>query len=268
MNTIREIMSLSFGGVTVGKVCGAVLIFVIGYILIRLFLKLVRRMLQSTSLDEGIQKLIIRGLRVLCYFVLALTVAGSVDIPITSLVAAFSVVGLAVSLAVQGALTNLMGGIMILVTKPFVIGDYIEFGAVSGTVDRIGLIYTKLLTVDNKSVSIPNSDISNAQVVNYTSQTERRLDLTFSVSYDCPIQKVKEVLYEVMEKRPEIEKEPAPFAGVMEYQESAIQYVIRAWVKKEAFWDCRFGVMEDVKEAFDKNGIEMTYNHLNVHLMK
>ena len=266
MDTLREIMNVSFGGVTVEKICGAVVIFVLGYLLIRLLIKLMARMLQRTSLDEGIRKLVLSVLKVVCYFILAITIAGSLDIPVTSLVAAFSVVGLAFSLAIQGALSNLAGGIMILVSKPFFIGDYIAFHTTEGSVQKIGLIYTKLLTADNKSVSIPNSEISNAQVVNYTAQKERRLDLNFSVSYDAPLKDVKEVLYKVLEANPDIEKEPAPFVGIMEYQSSSIQYVIRAWVRTEAYWNCRFALMEEVKNAFDENKIEMTYEHLNVHI--
>ena len=184
------------------------------------------------------------------------------------MIALFSVAGLAVSLALQNTLSNLAGGVMLLVTKPFEVGDFVETNGVSGTVEAIGLAYSKLATVDNKEIFIPNSEISSAKIINYTRLGTRRVDLTFSASYDAPTQTVKKAINEVLAQFPQIMQEPAPVIFLSNYGASSIEYVVRVWTAGADYWDVYFGVMEGVRESFRRNGVEMTYDHLNVHVVE
>lgn len=177
-------------------------------------------------------------------------------------------VGLAASLAVQDSLSNLASGIMILVTKPFKIGDYVEADGVTGTVMMTGLIHTRIKAIDNKVIYVPNSKIIAAKIVNYTSQEKRRVDIEISASYDAPIEKVRKALLEAVENTDMFLDDPEkPFAAVLSYDDSSIKYVVRAWVETPKYWDAHFALMERIKTEFDNAGIEMTYNHLNVHLI-
>ena len=172
---------------------------------------------------------------------------------------------LAVSLAVQNALANVIGGFTLLYTHPFHSGDFVEIAGQSGTVKEIGLTYTKLATPDNKSVSIPNSAVTAAQIVNYSALGTRRVDLTVSASYDSPVDTVLASLLEAA-RVPTALDEPAPFAAVQEYGDSAIVYALKVWSTADDYWTTLFDVNKKVKEIFDEKGVVMTYPHLNVHL--
>ena len=150
----------------------------------------------------------------------------------------------------------------------FKAGDYVEAGGISGTVQEVGLAYTKLCTVDNKVISVPNGQISGEKIINYSTEERRRVDLTFNASYDSPLQQVTGVLRAVVAAHPMALAEPEPFVRVNAYRDSSIEYVVRVWCATGDYWTLYYDLLEQVKEAFDQNGIEMTYNHLNVHLME
>ncbi|MEG0824282.1 MAG: mechanosensitive ion channel family protein [Oscillospiraceae bacterium] len=175
---------------------------------------------------------------------------------------------MAVSLSIQGILSNLAGGILILISKPFKVGDYIEAGTTGGTVVDIALVYTKLKTVDNKIIFVPNKDVSSAQITNYTSQELRRVDFTLSVDYAADMELVKKTLLEVIQRQPKSLLTPDPVVRVNDYKESAVEYVVRVWCATDDYWDLRFDLLEQAKKAFDEAGIELTYNHLNVHIIE
>ena len=185
----------------------------------------------------------------------------------TSLIAVLSVLGLAITLAVQGSLSNLAGVIQVLVSKPFKADDYIEVGSVGGTVAEVGLVYTKLRTIDNKIISIPNGQISGEKIINYSTEERRRVDLTFNASYDSPLQQVTGVLRAVVAAHPMALAEPEPFVRVSAYQASSVEYTVRVWCATEDYWELYYDLLEQVRAAFDRNGIGLTYNHLNVHLI-
>ena len=196
-------------------------------------------------------------------------VAEHMGVSMTSLLAVLSVAGLAVSLAVQGVLSNLAGGFTLLSAKPFSIGEFVEAGGVSGTVQEIGLVHTKLLTPDRKMIFVPNSDIASAKIINYSDEEFRRVDLVFSASYDAPVSKVENVLLDLVTSHEKTLNEPAaPFARVSKYGSSAIEYTVRVWCANKDYWDVYFDITKGVKEAFDANGIEMTYDHVYVHIAK
>lgn len=252
---------------TVDKLIPAFITLVLCLITAKVILKFADRLLNRLPADQTLSKFFRSALKILLWILTVIIVADKLGVESSSLVALMSVAGLALSLALQNTLSHLAGGILLLVTKPFVVGDYVSAGGVEGTVLEIGLVHTKINTPDNKRISIPNSEISGAKIINCSTEGKRRVDLVFSTSYDAPVETVKHALLEVMECHEKVLKDPAPFARLSAYKDSSIDYTIRAWCLSEDYWTVYFDLLEQVKQAFDKYGIEMTYNHLNVHLM-
>ena len=240
---------------------------VAGLVAMRVIMKIVDKTLEKSQSVNALSKYIRSVVHVLLWFVLVLSVADSMGIKITSLIAMFGVAGLAVSLALQNTLSNLAGGVMLLVTKPFDVGDFVETNGVSGTVEAIGLAYSTLATGDNKEVFIPNSEISSAKITNYNRLGKRRVDMTFTASYDAPTKTVKTAIEEALANYPQIHQDPAPAIRLSNYGASSIEYIVRVWVDSSEYWTVYYGVMEDVREAFDRHNVEMTYDHLNVHVL-
>ncbi len=270
MDQIKELLGTSLGNISLGSVCSAIVTFVICYAIGKIILKLVDKVIDraDSKLDAYFRKLIKNVLKIVVYIIIALIVAESLGIDTTSLIAAFSVIGLAVSLAVQNTLTNVAGGLMILFTKPFVVGDYIETSGLSGTAIEIGLSYTKLQTPDNKIVCIPNGDLANTRITDYSTKDTRRVDFTFTASYDAPIVTVKKALYEAFEETGLFLKDPAYQIEVSNYGESSVEYIARGWVENANYWTAYFAMNEKVSETFARHDVEMTYNHLNVHIQQ
>ena len=263
---MREIVSW-FSGVVLAKVFPAVAIAAAGILAIRLLMKLVTKALEKSKLEKAAHSLIRSVIQVVLYVLLGLIAASALGVDVSGIVALASVLTLAVSLAVQNALANVIGGFTLLYTKPFVSGDFVEIAGQTGTVMEISLTYTKLATPDNKLVSIPNSAVTAAQIVNYSANGTRRVEITVSASYDAPTQEVLQALLEAADV-PQALADPAPFAGVSSYDDSAIAYVLRLWCAADDYWDVFYRVNAGVRETFAAHGIEMTYPHLNVHLDK
>ncbi len=191
-----------------------------------------------------------------------------IGIPATSFVALLGTAGVAIGLALQGAFSNFAGGIMILIFRPFKVGDYIESSGLSGTVHDISIFYTVLQTVDNKHITIPNGTLMNSSVTNYSAENTRRVDITFSVSYDSDIEKVKEILLNKAIEHKFSLKEPAPFARLTNHGQSSLDFTLRVWCNSENFWDLKFDLTESIKKEFDKNNIVIPYQQIDVHLDK
>ena len=253
---------------SLGSVIRVVFLFLAGVILVRVLTKLVGRMLERSKALASLRVYILSVFRIGLWFLLVLMMAESVGIPTASIIALLSVAGLAVSLALQNTLSNVAGGITLLVTKPFQVGDYVEADGVNGTVKAVDLSYTTLTTIDNKEIFIPNSQLSSVKIVNYTASGRRRVDLNFSASYDAPTQTVKTAIREVVDAIPQIIRDPEPVIWLSAYESSSIKYVVRAWTTTEDYWDVYYTLQEGVRESFARHGVEMTYDHLNVHLMK
>ena len=245
----------------------AVLILVIGILAIRVVNKLIRVALEKSKLEKAAHSLISSLAKVAMYILLGLITASTLGIDVTSIVALASVLTLALSLALQNMVSNIIGGFTILYTHPFHSGDYVEIAGQAGTVQEINMTYTMLATPDNKLVSIPNSAVVAAQIVNYSATGTRRVDVAVSASYTVPTQKVIDALV-LAGTVDNVLLDPAPVAVVSAYGESAIQYSLRVWVKTDDYWDVFFLVNQRVKNIFDEQGIAMTYPHLNVHLDK
>lgn len=269
---ITEIFSgfkdIDLAGITWDHILPALLLLALCLVVVKILLKMVDKVLQRTEVERSLHTFIRMTAKVVLLFLTVLIVAGSLGIPVSSLIAVLSVFGLAVSLAVQNSLSNVAGGIQVLSSKPFKVGDYVEAGGIEGHVREIGIFYTRIVTWDNKLIQVPNSQIANEKIINYTAEKERRVDLTFTTSYDAPMETVKKTIEEVMGSHALVQVTPEPFVRVSNYGDSAIEYTVRAWCATDDYWTVYFDLMEQVKVAFDKANIEMTYPHLNVHMME
>lgn len=249
------------------KLMGTVLILIIGVLVIRVIMRLITAALEKSHLEKAAHSLILSLARAAMYILLFLIAASQMGIDVSSIVALASVLTLALSLALQNMVSNLIGGFVILYTHPFHSGDYVEIAGQGGTVKEISMTYTVLATPDNRIISIPNSAVAAAQVVNYSSADSRRVELTVTASYDAPTQKVLDALV-LAGTVDNALLNPAPSAVIVSYDDSAIRYSLRIWVKPGDYWDVYFQVNQRIKDVFDQQGIEMTYPHLNVHLDK
>ena len=268
---MNEIISALKGltSTAVEKVVPAVLILIAGILVIRVVMTVVKKLLEKTKLEKAAHGLVKSVARVVLYVLLGLILAGSLGIDVTSVVALASVLTLAVSLSLQNALTNVFGGFTLLYTHPFKSGDYVEVAGKSGTVQEISMAYTKLATPDNKIVSIPNGAVVSAQIINFTVSGTRRVDVAVSAAYSEAPEKVLEALREAGHVPGILTSDGfAPFAAVVNYGQSAIDYTLRVWCKADDYWDVTFAVTQNVKAVFDTKNVAMTYPHLNVHLDK
>ena len=264
MNNAKELLE-SLGEYAKTAILPVMLILVIGILVIRIVMYIVNKALKRSKLEKAAHSLIKTVIRAVLYGLLALMAASRLGIDVTGVVALASVLTLAVSLAVQNILTNVMGGFTLLYTKPFSSGDFVEIAGQSGTVQEIGLAYTRLSTPDNKSVCIPNNAVTGAEIVNYTVLGTRRVDISVSASYETPVQLVLETLREAG-KVPTTLEDQAPVAAVDSYGDNAINYTLKIWCSSPDYWDTKYAVLERIKELFDQKGVKMTYPHLNVHL--
>jgi len=243
------------------KIIGAILIWIIGSWIIKKILKTTRKVMTKSNYEESLQKFLTNllgwGLKIL----LIITLLGTLGVPTTSFAAIIAAAGLAVGLALQGSLGNFAGGVLIMIFKPFKIGDLIEAQGELGVVKRIEIFTTKLTGLSNREVIIPNGALSNGNIINYTTEGTRRVDLTFGVSYDSDIKKAKEVLMTVLTSHQKVLKTPEPTVNVSALADSSINFAVRPWCNSEDYWAVYFGITENVKEALDKAGIEIPYPH-------
>ena len=250
------------------KLLSALILALVSLIIIKIITKILYNIFEKTRFERGMKDFLLSASKVCLWFIAATMVATTLGVDAASLVAVLSVAGLALSLSIQGIMTNLFSGITLLATRPFLAGDFVEINNVSGTVSTIGLFYTVITTVDNKRISIPNNEISSSKVINYTHEPQRRIELFFGASYDASTQQVKDALMEAINAEGRIMEQPAPFVGLHAYKDSCIDYVLRVWCKSEDYWPVYYSLNESVRESFRRHGVEMTYNHLNVHMVK
>ena len=244
----------------------AVIIFVIGKFIIKFILKFVDRIFAKSSADEGVAKFIHSVLKVTLYIILAITICVQVGIETTSFAAIVASGGLAIGLAFEGSLSNFAGGVMILIMKPFTVGDYIESNGVEGTVYKIDIFYTSLKTVDNKSVKLPNGTLSNSILTNYSMNEKRRVDVEVGIGYDDNIELARKELEKVMNSYSNIMRDESNVVVVKNLADSAIIMEVRVWVPTEYYWDCKFYLNEQIRVAFDKAGISIPFNQLDVNV--
>ena len=266
-SALEGLLQAGWGKLTVGRVLSALLLLLVCLTLARLLLGTARRLVERAALDERIKRYILRGLRAFLYLLTALVMAGSLNIDVSSLIALVGVFGLAVSLAVQDVLGNVAGGMVLLFSKPFTLGDYVSTADGEGEVAEITLTHTKLDTPAGQRVMLPNSKLTAGQIVNYTVRGVRRADHAVSASYDDAPEAVRRACLRALERTPGILPDPAPQVVLTAYGESSIEYRVRFWAKTEDYWDAHFRSLEEIHRAFAEDGVTMTYNHLNVHIL-
>lgn len=273
MASVQEIIksigsALGAQDLTLGKIVQVAVLVLVGWLVIRVLMKMADRMLDRAKKVASIKVYIRSALHIFLWFLLALVLAGTMSIEVTSIIAMLSVAGLAVSLALQNTLSNLAGGLTLLVTKPFAVGDYVEADGVSGTISAVDLSYTTFVTPDNKEIFVPNSQLSAAKIINYNRLGRRRMDLKFTASYDAPTAQVRAAILEALEAVPNVLDDPAPAVYLSEYRSSSIEYLARLWTLSGDYWEVYYALLEGVREAFVRHGVEMTYDHLNVHIVE
>ena len=252
------------------KIIMTAVLFVLCAVTIKVILAIMDRSLNRSKLDELTRRVLRTIVKMVLWCTAVIIVLGSLGISVTSLIAMLSVIGVAFSLAIQDFLSNVFGGIQIISNHPFKVGDYVEAGGQAGIVRDVGLFYTKLDTPDKKLVQIPNSKIANDSVVNYSQAPYRRLEFLISVTYDSDVEKVKSVLLKLLSEHPMVlaEEGMLPAVHVKEFRDSDICFTARAWCENANYWTVYFDVMDTVKPTLESNGINFTYPHVNVHMMK
>ncbi len=248
----------------------ALVVFVIGYFIIKRSSRLMKNTLERLKVDASLHAFIIACVRISAIVLLAIScldISGLVET--TSLVTALGAVGLAISLAVKDSLSNLAGGMMMLFSKPFAVGDYIDTCGHEGSVSEVGVVYTTLNTIDNKRVYVPNGDIAKSLIVNYSAEKIRRLDIMFSIGYNDDFEKAKEIILSIVKRSKLSLNEPQPpFVRIGEHGSSAIGILSRTWVLSDDYWDLKFYLLEEVKKEFDLQGISIPFDQLDVHIVK
>ena len=248
------------------KLLEAIVVLVVGLRLIRWLKNFIKKSPKLDKLDPGVRSFLGSFASIGLYVVLVIVLAGIIGIPATSFITILASCGVAIGLALQGSLSNVAGGIMLLLFKPFKVGDYIEACGECGTVTEITVVYTVLLTPDNKRITLPNGTLTNSTIENYSSEELRRVDLTFNTAYDCDIDTVKGILEKQAEAHPLALAEPAPMVRLSAHGDSALTYTVRVWCKNEDYWDVHFDLTESIKKAFDENGISIPYPQMDVHV--
>lgn len=242
------------------------LITIIGFFLIKLLLKFIKKIIAKSKIDIMFHRFFLSLIKIFLYILLMIIALSSLGVDLTSLVAMLSVIGVAIGLAIQSSLSNMASGIIILFTKPFHIGDFVEINSVTGTVNNINIIQTKLLTTDNKSVLIPNSEVYSSKIINYSTEPKRRLDVFFSISYNDDFIFAQKLIKEVIAKNEFALEYPEPIIRVCEHSQNAIKIIVRVWVENENYLLLNYDLLESVKVTFDKNNITFPFSQLDIHL--
>lgn len=248
----------------------AVIVFLVGARLIKLLRKFIRRSMERAGADVGLMQFLDSLLKVIFYFVLIMLIASGFGVDTTSVMALVGSAGLTIGLAFQGSLSNFAGGVLLLLIKPFKVGDYIIYVAdnLEGTVTEVQMFYTTLLTADNRRVVIPNGVLSNNSLVNVTAQDKRRLDIDVGIGYDSDLKLAKELCEKLLNQEEKILDDQEHIVVVDSLADSAVMLKLRFWVRPEDYWTTKWKITEDVKLLFDANGIEIPYNQMDVNIKK
>ena len=248
------------------KIVGAIIILIIGLWVISLITKMVRKLMVKRDVDPTLQPFIKSLVSATLKILLIITVITMVGVEMTSFIAILGALGLAVGLALSGTLQNFAGGVMILLFKPFKVGDYVEAQGHDGIVNEIQIFNTILLSLDNKKIIIPNGGLSTGSMVNYTAETTRRVDWTFGIAYGDNVGDAKKAIMELIEADPLVLKDPAPFVQVSELADSSVNFTVRAWTKTENYWDVYFPMNENIYNKFNSSGLNIPFPQMDVHV--
>lgn len=248
------------------KLVIGIVLLIIGWKAIKSIIKLMNTTLEKKKVDITLLSFLDAFVNIALKIILIIAIMGYVGVETTSIAALLASAGLAIGLALQGSLSNFAGGVIILLIRPFNVGDYVDAGGHSGTVEKISVFYTYLVTPDNKQILIPNGNLANGSVVNYSTKELRRVDLNFAVSYGEDISKVKAILNSIIGRHELIINEPQPFVAVSAHGDSSIDFVVRVWCKNSDYWKIHHELLEQVKIRFDEENIEIPYPQMDVHV--
>ncbi len=280
MNTLLEASSFDFNAAlatvvdtviswclnTGIKILIALIILFVSFRIITRIARRIEKRGESGKLDKTLMRTLAYIVNVGVKVVIIICLVGYLGIDTSGLTALVASLGVCAGLAVNGALSNLAGGVLIIVTRPFKIDDYIEAQGVSGTVEDIHMVCTKIRTPDNKIIYVPNGTLANGNIINYSEKATRRVDFTFSISYNNDFERAKALVMEILSSHELALSDPEPFVRVAEHGASSIDITARVWVKSEDYWTVKYDIVESVKKTFDENGIEIPYNQLDVHV--
>lgn len=266
---------MKYGDVLVGfaieygvKIISALAVLLIGLWIIKLLNSGIKKMMEKRTIDITLQPFLRSLISTLLKVLLAITVMSMVGIEMTSFIAILGAAGLAIGLALSGTMQNFAGGVMILILKPFKVGDFIEAQGFTGTVKEIQIFNTILNTVDNRMVIIPNGGLSTGSMVNYTAEPTRRLDITFGISYSDDVEKAKKIISDIVSADPRVLKDPPVFVRLAELGDSSVNLAMRVWLSSSDYWDVHFDTMEKVYEAFNAQNVSIPFPQMDVHVHK
>lgn len=267
MENLSKIMQTTLGGYSLGHILSAILTLLICLVTVRLLLKLAKRLLdRSKRMNDRLRQIILTAVKVVLYILTGIITAGALGLNTSSLTALVSVLTLGVTLAAEDILGNVAGGLVILSSHPFNIGDEIEVSGTTGIVREITLNHTKIETFDGQFVMQPNKELSSSRVINYTAMGRRRVVRKITASYDAPTEQVKAACLEAVAATPNVLPSPAPVVYLTDYGSSAIEYSVRCWTETKDYWGAYFALNENLRDAFAAHNVEMTYDHLNIHI--
>ncbi|MBQ8010817.1 MAG: mechanosensitive ion channel [Oscillospiraceae bacterium] len=248
------------------SVGSALLVLFIGVMLAKALMKIIKRTLKRTTIDPTAGSFLTSVISVLLYVIVAVIVLSVLNVPMDSIVTVIGTAGLAIGLALQDSLANVAGGFLIMFTKPLKVGDLVKFGDVTGTVKSVGILQTRLVLGDQTVVFIPNGQVAESVIVNYSEKEMRRLDLEIGISYDADFEKAKQVIAELIQAHPLAAEDPAPLVRVGRFDDSAVVLFVKVWTANDHYWDLHYDMHEQIKKAFDANGISMPYPQVDVHM--
>ena len=248
------------------RLFGGLMVLVAGCFIAHWIVKLLGRSRKFVRIEPTLRGFLEKLVQLLLYVSVVLTAAAVMGIPMTSFITLMASAGVAVSLAMQGALINFVGGVTMLLLKPFKAGDYVKIGDTEGTARIVGVFYTELVTPDNRHISLPNSSLTNTAIINYSREGTRRLDVVFGVSYSADMDRVVSVLMDVIRARSDVLPDPEPTVHLTECADSSLKFTVRLWCRTADYWPLFFYLMEEGKRALDRAGIEIPYPQIDVHI--
>lgn len=245
----------------------AAIVYILGCVVNKVIIRLLGKGLKHSRIDKTVHGFLESVVKVTLLCLIVIIVLAILGIPTTSIIAVLGSAGIAIGLALKDSLSNIAGGVIVLMGKTFRVGDYVSINETEGVVREISIFSTNMVTVDNKSIYIPNGIVANATIVNFTKEKTRRVDHTMSISYDNDVKKAISVIKSVLDNNAKILVSPEPFVRICAYSASSVDITVRAWVNSDDYWDVYFDLLEEIKEAFDKNSIVIPYNQIDVHMI-
>ena len=269
MGNITDILKTTLGGYSLGNILSAIVTLLVCLVVVRLLMKLVTKLVgRARRINDRLQKIILSAVKAALYVLTVIITAEALGVNTTSLTAIMSVLTLGITLAAEDILGNVAGGLVILSSRPFGIGDVIETAGTEGTVREITLNHTKIETYDGQIIMPPNKELSSSRIINYSTLGRRRVVRTVTASYDAPTETVKAACMEAVTATPNVLSDPAPDVSLTTYGSSSIEYTVRCWTAVDDYWGAFHALNENLRSAFERNGVEMTYDHLNVHVVE